>query len=168
MLHPTLVCFVPGQRKIEFDKKKRLNFLLQREKFYQAPFAYFRRRIIILCSEDAHGLFVRSAEKEAAQDSQVIVVDASFIVAWPIMALSAQTMRAPVSPRTNISPRFYSNLALFVCARRGKTCAGPLGFNMQPASALPCIWPFRHSLSLAGCVRLSTLLNVKQGSAKTK
>jgi hypothetical protein len=45
----------------------------------------------------ATALFVLSAEKEAAQESRVIVVDASFIVAWPIMALSAQTMRGAPS-----------------------------------------------------------------------
>jgi hypothetical protein len=107
-------------------------------------------------------LFVLPAEKEAAQESRVIVADASFIVAWPIMALRAQTMRAaPQYRRALIFHLVFIQIWLSLCAHDGEKRAQG---HWVPASALPCIWPFRHSLSLAA----GTLLNVKQGSAKTK
>jgi hypothetical protein len=91
-------------------------------------------------------LFVLSAEKEAAQESRVIVVDASFIVAWPIMALSAQTMRgaAPQYRPALIFHLVFIQIWLSLCAHDGEKRAQG---HWVPASALPCIWPFRHSLS---------------------
>jgi hypothetical protein len=66
-------------------------------------------------------LFVLPAEKEAAQESRVIVVDASFIVAWPIMALRAQTMRAAPQYRPAlIFHLVFIQIWLSLCAHDGE------------------------------------------------